>query len=189
MGTSCEWILDISRHFVGYTGVYSLDKRLHGTHNLQKYPYTCNQPAAHMEALTSALNLTKWVPTRCNQEQQLNYISEKSPSAPSCSLACGWEMLFFATTKNRWSNSRATLRRRYWPFGLSVISRTLLLNEYFQKTPCSATIVVKPRQGEILDATNHDERNYWRSPCTPDWRTGWCSTIYWRIIYFGLPKA
>jgi hypothetical protein len=48
----------------------------------------------------------------------------------------------------------------------------LLLNEYLQKTTCSATIVVMPTQGEILDETNHDARNYWCSPCTPDRRIG-----------------
>jgi hypothetical protein len=37
-----------------------------------------------------------------------------------------------------------------------------------QKTHGSATILKMPRQGEILDATNHYERSDQPSPCTPN---------------------
>ena len=43
--------------------------------------------------------------------------------------------------------------------------------------PGSATIVIMPRRGEILDVTNHDGRSYQPSPCTPNRQTGRCNTI------------
>ena len=73
---------------------------------------TFDRPAVHMEALVSASNLTKWELIHCDQEQQWKCISEKFPFTPSCSSAGGRATLFFATFVNRWSNSRATSRRR-----------------------------------------------------------------------------
>ena len=101
----------------------------------------------------------------------------KSPSTPSCSSAGGQATLFFATSKNRWSNSCATLWRRCWPFRHLVISRTSLHDGFLRKIPGSATIEIMPRRGEILDATNHDRRSYLPSPCTPNRQTGRCNII------------
>ena len=129
---------------------------------------TCDQPAVHMEALVSASNLTTWVLVHCDQEQQWKCILEKFPFTPSCSLAGGRATLFFATFVDRWSNSRSTSQRRCWLFGHSVISRTSLLGKFLQKTPGSATIVIMPRRGYILEATNHDRHSYQLSPFTPN---------------------
>ena len=43
--------------------------------------------------------------------------------------------------------------------------------------PDSTTIVIMPRRGEILDATNHDGHSYRLSPFTPNWRTKRCNKI------------
>ncbi len=101
-------------------------------------------------------------------ETNLSMLSSQSvslgtfPSTPSwsCSLAGSLTTLFFATFVNRWSNSRATSRRRCWPFGHPVISQTSLLDKFLQKTPGSATIVIMPRRGEILEMTNHEGHSY-----------------------------
>ena len=138
---------------------------------------TCDRPAVHIEALVLASNLMKWVLIRCNQEQLWKCILEKFPSTPSCSSAGGQATLFFTTFVNRWSNSCATSRRRCWPFGHSIISRTSFLDEFLQKTPGSATIVIMPRRGEILEATNHDGHSYQLSPFTPNQWTGQPNTI------------
>jgi hypothetical protein len=53
-------------------------------------------------------------------------------------------------------------------FGHSVIYGTLLLDEFLQKTPGSATIVIMLRRGVILEATNHDGHSYQLSPFTPN---------------------
>jgi len=106
---------------------------------------TCNRPAVHMEALVLALNLTKWVLTRCDQKQRWKCISEKFQSTPSCSWAGGRATLSFATSINRRSDSCATIRKRCSLFGHSITSQTSLLDKFLQKTHGSATIVIMPR--------------------------------------------
>jgi hypothetical protein len=53
----------------------------------------------------------------------------------------------------------------------------LLLDKILQKTPGSATIIIMPRQGEIIEVTTHNGHSYRLSLFTPYRRTGRRNTI------------
>ena len=70
------------------------------------------------------------------------------------------------------------LGRTCWPIGHSFTSQTSLLDGSPQISPTSTTIVIMPRGGEILYATNQGRCSCRRSPYIHHWQTGQCNTMH-----------